>query len=298
MKNFTLNPFACKQKGTVFVLCFLLFVAFGCGNKSLEINSDDDNRPTNLEGTVWKLAGYVDAQGALKEFTPKDCDECYSLWFDTDYTATIISISKRWKLDLRKLTPPDFVNKSLRCELYNKDEEYYCIDLTDFLNLLKLTQSYSVSDRKLKLWVNDSYLLFIPHVGDHPSTSKRGTEWKLTGMIDVRTGELKALEPADCEYCYKIHFVGNDLLYVQSIQANLFFNLLTFEREYIKNAGGIFLDGWVIDDGDAINAHDDSNLFCYGIDHVKSYELTPDELKFYFVYQEKNYYFNFKLVYQ
>jgi len=34
----------------------------------------------------------------------------------------------------------------------------------------------------------------------------RGTEWKLEGIVDVQTGELKVLEPKDCEECYTLNF--------------------------------------------------------------------------------------------
>jgi len=34
----------------------------------------------------------------------------------------------------------------------------------------------------------------------------RGTEWKLEGIVDVQTGELKVLEPKDDELCYTINF--------------------------------------------------------------------------------------------
>ena len=42
---------------------------------------------TDLQGTKWKLIGIVDTQiGDLTELEPKDCDECYTLAFDTDDT--------------------------------------------------------------------------------------------------------------------------------------------------------------------------------------------------------------------
>ena len=261
----------------------------------------DDEQLASLKGTQWKLAGHVDAQGNFKEFAPKDCEDCYTLWFDTDDTATSISISGRWKLDLRKLSPPGTMpNLSLRCELYDKDGEWYCNDLDDFCKSLKIIESYSATEKELKLWRDHSYLLFIPQEGYHLSTIRKGTEWKLSGIVDLQTGELKTLEPVDCEKCYKIHFTGNDLVYVHSILANLFLNLSSLEREYIKHPGGGFLDSWGFDEEyDKYDEYEqDTFLFRYAIDHVTSYQFTADELKLFFVYQEKSYYLLFKCIYQ
>ncbi|MDR2145631.1 MAG: hypothetical protein LBE91_04115 [Tannerella sp.] len=54
----------------------------------------EDNTPSevdtsiHLAGTQWKLVGLVDHEtGDLQEFEPKDCDDCYTLVFDTDTTA-------------------------------------------------------------------------------------------------------------------------------------------------------------------------------------------------------------------
>ena len=47
---------------------------------------------TNLQGTKWKLTGIVDVQtGNLTELEPKDCNECYTLMFDTDSTFLTFS---------------------------------------------------------------------------------------------------------------------------------------------------------------------------------------------------------------
>ena len=53
------------------------------------------------------------------------------------------------------------------------------------------------------------------------STNLKGTKWKLTGIVDAQTGDLKVLEPIDCERCYTFLFdtdttawgytVGNDV---------------------------------------------------------------------------------------
>jgi hypothetical protein len=39
-----------------------------------------------------------------------------------------------------------------------------------------------------------------------PITALKNTKWKLAGIVDVRTGTLKELEPKDCEKCYTLEF--------------------------------------------------------------------------------------------
>jgi hypothetical protein len=36
--------------------------------------------------------------------------------------------------------------------------------------------------------------------------SLKGTKWKLVGIVDVETGDLKVLEPKDCTECYTFTF--------------------------------------------------------------------------------------------
>ena len=335
MNQLIKNTFDGVQKvkvATLCVVCILFFMAAGCGEqRSAFVAEDNEQNPvsavqdneneennepsplvkgddesegdqlTSLKGTVWKLAGKFDTRtGVLQKLEPQDCVDCFTLWFDTEYTVTVINISTRLKLDLRSLNPPDAMDKEMQCDLYDKDGKINCADTDDFRRSIQLTRSYSVTDEELKLWAEHSYLLFIPHDGENPSSSRRGTRWRLSGMVDVQTGELKELEPTDCEGCYTIGFIGNHLIYVHSIWANLYFNLLSLEREYIIPTDDYpgFIDLWDVADGDKEYYKQDSYFFRYGIDHVKSCELTPDELKFYFVYNEKSYYLLFKCVFR
>jgi hypothetical protein len=38
-------------------------------------------------GTTWKLAGYVDSTGIVRELEPKDCEHCYTIIFDSETEA-------------------------------------------------------------------------------------------------------------------------------------------------------------------------------------------------------------------
>jgi len=72
----------------------------------------------------------------------------------------------------------------------------------------------------------------------------RGTKWKLEGIVDVQTGELKVLEPERCEVCYmliintdstfKTHTVLGGNNYYSGIFeidfSNLRFNIMAFEE--------------------------------------------------------------------
>jgi hypothetical protein len=62
--------------------------------------------PTELAGTKWKLAGFVDAMtDVLTVPQPENCKECYTLTFDTEYTAIAHSITLNRPFDLRDLNP-------------------------------------------------------------------------------------------------------------------------------------------------------------------------------------------------
>jgi len=65
---------------------------------------DDDYNP--LLNTKWKLVGIVDAEtGDLRELEPKDCDDCYTLTFDTDNTfsgrITVNIVLGRYKINYK-----------------------------------------------------------------------------------------------------------------------------------------------------------------------------------------------------
>jgi len=298
---------------TISILCVLLIVS-GCG----ELNStdgnakkspDDNESPAGLTGTSWKLVGIVDTKtGTIKELAPKDCEACYTLWFDTDFTFSAINITSRWKLDLRSLNPNALMNDMLHCERYDKNNKDYC-DSDKFWRSLLTTESWSVTDEELKLFTYGgfSYLLFTPHDGDNPSTSVRGTKWKLLGMVDVQTDEINELYPKDCAECYMLDFFGDYRIGIRSLWATTIFDLLRLER--VDNPppsgwqqGYVPMDTWTseYDTNDEIHdakAKEDSYIFRYSIDNVKSYEITSNELKLFFVYNEKNFYLLFKLVY-
>jgi hypothetical protein len=54
---------------------------------------------------------------------------------------------------------------------------------------------------------------------DEPRFPLNGTEWKLTGFVDVATGEIKEPEPRDCAECYTLAFLSDE--YVRGLSVNL-----------------------------------------------------------------------------
>lgn len=318
---------------TLIVVLLLIFRAMSCKNQipaiydnGKEQNGDQEivEEPTNLDGTVWKLYGYFHEDNLTKEMTftnlqPVDCEDCYTLWFDTDYTCTAISVDQRIRLDFRNLQPDLMIEEILYCARYDKDGEYYC-DVTDFRNTFVRTGAYSVTEDELMLFTiytdergnnaKSSYLHF-KRIDRDPPTTLRGIEWKLSGMVDTQTNELVELEPANCQNCYTVTFWGDSVFSYKSIAAGDSKNLSNLELlldpchpfGYGDDREPLYAELWcggVLSsdlDGECVS-YEDSYLFRYGIANTKSYELTENELKLFFDYQDINYYLLFKLLYK
>jgi hypothetical protein len=138
-------------KQVVILLAMAIAVA-GC-NSSAETNNED-GQPTSLEGTKWKLQGIADVKtGALKVLEPKDCEECYTLTFDTDTTARGLAITNIVFFRLN----PFLIQCGTSAIDYDNEHEpnYYC-------NILFSIESYAFDGDKLKFLFNDgkNYLLF------------------------------------------------------------------------------------------------------------------------------------------
>ena len=121
-------------------------------------NSKDDEQPTSLKGTKWKLAGIVNTQtGELRVLEPKDCEECYTLTFNTNSAATAYNVNRTIQVDI--LHSCD-IDDMLWCERYEKDGKDYC-DSDVFRRALAVTKSYTVSSDELQLYYGDNYYLLF-----------------------------------------------------------------------------------------------------------------------------------------
>jgi len=153
------------------ITVFLLFFAgllLSCKEKK---EPKTDLEPTGLKGTKWKLEGIVDVKtGDIKVLEPLDCEECYTIFFETDYNATATLISGTMLIDLNHLYPSTDIPEGFLCEMYEKDGIEYC-DTDDFKIAIYLTKSFYSTCDELRLnrhqvvnnrYVDEikSYLLF------------------------------------------------------------------------------------------------------------------------------------------
>lgn len=321
MKKVLKNSFAlqeAKQTSIAAMLCMVCMVCMvtsGCGysNSAPENNGEAphiDNEQVPLSGTAWKLVGIVGAKtannptGALRELRPNDCEDCYTLWFDTDYTATGINIGSRFKLDLRNLNPDDInMDEMMRCELYDKDGESYC-DYDFFYRAILTTASWTATDDELKLFQFKSSAthLFFKRINRAPETL-RGTQWHLDGIIDTQTGHITKPEPINA-LDQVIRFWGDYTIGFRSLESNprKLLRLVLDNGSIVWRSYEDDLDSQFIAEAlwsEIGNFHTgDNSLYQYGQIFAKFYELTQDELKLFFVYQENNYYLLYKLKYQ
>jgi hypothetical protein len=152
LKIFSNKAVAAFRKSTVGTLCiivaFLFIMGAGCDNEK-------ENEIVSLKGTKWKLAGIVDVQtGELKELEPKDCEECYTLEFDTDSTALLQSVSNEGRAYINR-NPPYLSTSTERGEGG---------DGNIFVNSLYFITSYKREGNELKFFYQKDgenlYLLY------------------------------------------------------------------------------------------------------------------------------------------
>jgi hypothetical protein len=121
---------------------------------------NDEKQTISLAGTEWKLESIVDSiAGTVRVLEPQDCKECYTLKFNTDYTASGLIINGNIKLDLLNLDSLGYMVKTLYVEAWNGTEYF---DSMRFRDAMRRTGSYSLSSNELKLFYHgkDNYLLF------------------------------------------------------------------------------------------------------------------------------------------
>lgn len=147
--------------------------------RSLEKSADEKEK--SLKDTKWKLTGIMDMNtGILQELEPKDCEQCYTLTFDTDSTSTVLSLWAMYKLNLLQLN----LYRNLCCPENSSDYGFPCgpwggacldaeskdgISYEDsylFRRGIENVKSYEWADNELRLFFvaleNNYYLLFNP----------------------------------------------------------------------------------------------------------------------------------------
>jgi hypothetical protein len=131
------------------------------------ITFQDGALPESLINTMWKLNGIVDTEtGVVTELEPKECRDCYTLTFGTDYTAIAHGIEYySVLLDLTNLR-----NYKIPNEWTFYPEEYYDGKAYDggveFCEAVLATKSCTVANDEVRLYYGDkkSYLRFIPFI--------------------------------------------------------------------------------------------------------------------------------------
>ena len=107
----------------------------------------------------------------------------------------------------------------------------------------------------------------------------KGTQWKLVGIADAETSDLKVLEPKDCEECYTLTFITNSVAEAHSINLTQEFDLglrlnppkgMTFVCEEMLFSEKYDIDGK--------NYWDVTDFRC-ALHLTKSYTVTRDELR-------------------
>jgi len=122
-----------------------------CGEKALAF----DRVPPGLSG-VWKLVGFVSADGTLREVNPKDCDQCYTISFLKDGRLTGRTISNeaiaRYQFNGHNISISDFG--------MTKVGEYG--DSKTYIEALRRSTRYELVSGRLRLYYNNNtdYLLF------------------------------------------------------------------------------------------------------------------------------------------
>jgi len=106
-----------------------------------------------------------------------------------------------------------------------------------------------------------------PEPEPEPEFPLKGTKWKLAGIVDAQTGNLKVLEPQDCDRCYTLEF-ETDTSGVGGSVANWLVVRLT-PKVAIWCATHLY------------DTREDSRLFEDFIERLQYYEKRGDKLKFY-----------------
>ncbi|MDR2425073.1 MAG: hypothetical protein LBD59_10190 [Prevotellaceae bacterium] len=132
-------------------IMLIMASAFAC--KKNENNSDV---ATGLKGTKWKLAGIVNEQtGAMQVLEPIDCQQCYTLEFDTDSIATGIAIKEKIGLNLSMLGQYNITDimrepnedKFIR-SLFSQSTKSYAVTVNS-LKFINTTDNYYLIFKKI-----------------------------------------------------------------------------------------------------------------------------------------------------
>jgi len=115
----------------------------------------------------------------------------------------------------------------------------------------------------------------------------QNTNWKLAGIVDIRTNNIKALEPTDCDRCYTFSIAsyafGSDHNPGYSTINYLSVNLERTPFMQIMTSAGAGGDGLLFEEVSKL------------LDSV-SYESENNNLKFFYTKNNRSYYLLYKFI--
>ena len=107
-------------------------------------------KENTLQGTKWKLIGIVDVQtGKLTELEPTDCDECYTLIFETNKTLSgrmvnnvILALFSSYEINYTDGTLQFYI---ISTAISNTEDEHL------YSQIIWRTQSFTINDSHPKI---------------------------------------------------------------------------------------------------------------------------------------------------
>ena len=145
------------------IVCMLLFAAVGCEttkeasepdeiedceDKIEQCDKDNAEPLTELKGTKWRLVGIVETGvDTLEKLEPKNCEECFTLTFETNRIFTARGVRLTFRVDMDNI--PDAFPAIPWCDYYNG--RWTC-DNDLFHNALRGVGSYSATPKELRLY--------------------------------------------------------------------------------------------------------------------------------------------------
>ncbi|MDR2362304.1 MAG: hypothetical protein LBD91_06195 [Prevotellaceae bacterium] len=127
-------------------IMLILAVVIACGKEK-------ENK-SSLQGTKWKLSGYVDVStGNMIDAEPANCERCYTLTFDTETTASGYSVFNLISVSL--------VSETIFSVDTEMDDSLNG-NVTLFYKAIETVDSYKYEDAELKFFYNNkqNYLLY------------------------------------------------------------------------------------------------------------------------------------------
>jgi hypothetical protein len=169
------------------ILLILGIFAVGCNNSFL-LDKLDEVTPQNpidsaatFSNTSWKLAGFMNvAAGTLTEAEPKDCEECFTLSFETDSTFT----GKSSTNELYGEYALDYQTSTIQIINLGGTKIGETPDGYKYMDSLRAIHSFSITETALKLYYNNGkeYLLYVKAGESNIGTANlQGTAHVLTG---------------------------------------------------------------------------------------------------------------------